>query len=564
MKKKTKLIVFLFIVLLLPLLGSCTYINSLMEIAEGATANKAIPNKELNVNYYVDDELYKTEKTTNRRNFSFPDDPKKEGLNFGGWTYKDTYQTLKTTDVIYTDKDSIDLYAYFSKGTHFIDNLKYNGPYLSLNAMPSLGDVNVLVVPVDLGGYTTSDMITSINEAFNGTSESTGFESVSSYYKKSSNGRLNLTFDVDTTWFKPSKEASYYSSYDATKDRYYDTGSGLILNEYLQARDKDIDFSKYDSDKDGYIDAIWMIYNVEPSYTDTSFYWAYVTFSQNKSKKYDDIYPRYYGFASYYFIYERELQKKYNRELELYDMSDIIYDAHTYIHETGHLMGLDDYYDNDTSKGGTGGLYTAGMMDANQGDLNTIDKLLLGWIDPYVIYNNSDIKTYDISSFADTNEVILVSKYKPGSIYSEYYLIEFYSNTGLNAHDKPIDYPSNALIRMHRLTNLKDYGIRVLHINASLTNEYNGKTYDQPMDFTYNNSTTRNLFVDTIVSSTYAYETSLTGKRQIINSLALFNEVGIEFNLKESVYKTTNGSSVYFNFKIDELATTGAKVSIIF
>ena len=548
------------------ILSSCTYINSLMRIASGANSStKILPKTELKINYYVDDTLYKNETTTDRNTFSFPENPTKDGLNFGGWTYKDSYQTLSVDDIIYKNDTELDLYAYFSKGKHFSDNLSYNGPYLSKYNLPSLGSPKVLVVPVDLGGDKSEQMIKDINTAFNGESDIlTGFESVSSYYKKSSNGRLNLSFEVLEDWFKPSKDVSYYQNYDATKDKYYETGSGLIFNEFIAAYDEKIDFSEYDYDKDGYIDSVWMIYNVEPSFSDTTFYWAYVTFSQNTSKKYDGCLPRNYAFASYYFIKERALAEKYHRDLEVYNL-DLDIDAHTYIHETGHLLGLNDFYDSDTSKGGTGGLYSAGMMDANQGDLNTIDKLLLGWIDPYVVHTNSETLTYTINPFTESGDVILVSKNNINSIYDEYFLIELYTNTGLNAHDRPIDYPTSAFSIMEQKHNnlYKDYGIRVLHINSNMTYEYDGKTYSMPMMFLYNNSTTRNLFVDTIVNSSKAYET--VSNKKIINNYALFMKTGEEINLKNSsAYRMTNNSSIFFNFKIDSLSNTQATVSIIF
>lgn len=574
MKRKIKFLSFLvFLFLLIPTLSSCTYINSLIRIANDGETQKSVPNTELTVNYHFDDQV-NTVKTTDRNRFEFPEKPTKEGYTFGGWTYKDSYQTLSKDDIIYKTETSIDLYAYFSEGDkyHFSDNLNYNGPYFSKNGLPSLGKPKVLVVPVNLGGstdkssYTPADMtmIDEIKKAFNGTSEETGFESVSSYYKKSSNNKLELEFDVVDEWFTPKNSPSYYEKYDSKNDKYYEAGSGLILNEFIQAYDSKYDFSQYDYDKNGYIDAVWMIYNVEPNYNDTTFYWAYVTYSQNTSKKYDGCYPRHYGFASYYFIHEYELSRKQRREIELYDMSDITYDAHTYIHETGHLMGLSDFYDSDKSKGGTGGLYGAGMMDANQGDMNTIDKLLLGWIDPYVCYTNSDVVEFNIRPFTETGDVILISKNKPGSIYNEYFLLELYTNTGLNSHDKPIDLPSSTLERIKlNLENKRNvYGIRLLHINATTSDEYNGKTYNQQMDFVYNNSTTRNLFVDMIVNSKTAYETKAS--KTIVNSYALITDIDKEINLKGSTYKMTNQSDIFFNFKITELTENNAKINIIF
>lgn len=560
---KKKFLFTLLILTLLPLLASCTYIDSLRKMANKTT----YPNKAITVNYYLDDnELYKSETTEKRKNFTYPENPTKDSYNFGGWTYKDSYQTLDPEDFLYDETDTIDLYAYFSKGIHFSDNLGYNGPYFVEGSLPSLGSPKVLVVPVDLGGNTTNQMIDSINETFNGTAASTGYESVKSFYEKSSNGRLNLSFDIFNGWFKPEKDLSYYEDYDATKDEYYESGAGKILHEFLTKYDSVYDFSDYDYDKDGYIDSVWMIYNVEPNYETTDFYWAYVTFSQNSKKIYDNTKARYYGFASYYFIFEKNLETKYHKKLELYDMSDITYDAHTYIHETGHLLGLDDYYDSDATQGGSGGLYAAGMMDANQGDFNSIDKLLLGWIDPYVIYYNSE-KTITINSFSSSNDVILLSKVNPTSIYTEYFLIDLYNSEGLGSRDVPIVEPSSSCKMKALVKNIgyQNYGIRILHINATMTNTYNGKTYSFPVAFQYNNSTTRKLFVDTVMNNpsfaTQKNSDVRTGVTEL-NYYSLYSSTGT-YNISNN-YKMTNGTNAFFNFSISQISSQSATLSFDF
>ena len=61
MKKRFYLFVILLMVLLVPALSSCRYINSLITIYNEASTTTKIPNKSITVNYYVDDTIYKTE-----------------------------------------------------------------------------------------------------------------------------------------------------------------------------------------------------------------------------------------------------------------------------------------------------------------------------------------------------------------------------------------------------------------------------------------------------------------------------------------------------------------------
>ena len=82
------------------------------------------------------------------------------------------------------------------------------------------------------------------------------------------------------------------------------------------------------------------------------------------------------------------------------------------------------------------------------------------------------------------------------------------------------------------------------------------------MDFVYNNSTTKNLFVDMIVNSKNAYETKAS--KTIVNSYALITDIDKEINLKTSTYRMTNQSNIFFNFKITELTENNAKINIIF
>jgi hypothetical protein len=124
--------------------------------------------------------------------------------------------------------------------------------------------------------------------------------------------------------------------------------------------------------------------------------------------------------------------------------------ARTYIHETGHLLGLEDYYDYDETVGARGGLGGADMMDYNAGDHNSFSKMVLGWVNPYLI--NGDTVTVDLKSCSETGEVILIPIKWEQNIFTEYYLIEFYTPTSLNSEN---DY-------------LTTSGIRILHVIASI------------------------------------------------------------------------------------------------
>ena len=55
------------------------------------------------------------------------------------------------------------------------------------------------------------------------------------------------------------------------------------------------------------------------------------------------------------------------------------------IHETGHALGLPDYYDYEPGNGPDGGVGGLDMMDINWGDHNVFSKWLLDWLTPQVM-----------------------------------------------------------------------------------------------------------------------------------------------------------------------------------
>ncbi|MCD8204773.1 MAG: hypothetical protein LUC16_02995, partial [Coprobacillus sp.] len=225
----------------------------------------------------------------------------------------------------------------------------------------STGNLNVLVIPVTIAGYeqnATEENRQRIYEAFFGTSETTGWESVSSYYYKSSYGQLNIGGYV-TDWYECGKTTK--ELYDASSSA---TGMGSVslLKEavaWAKQEYPSFNFSIFDSDNVGLIDAVMLIYSAPNysnwdeykkasqnnttsiffnNYPEANLFWAFTYWDQYTSGTHADPAPHGYSFMSYDFMDEA------NNDSET---ENIKVDAHTYIHEFGHILGLDDYYDYD-------------------------------------------------------------------------------------------------------------------------------------------------------------------------------------------------------------------------
>lgn len=460
----------------------------------------------------------------------------KDGYTFAGW-----YKSLDDTNAYDFDSKVLSSFTLYAKwvekrGTHFDSNLKKDGP-LTQEALPSLGSPKILVIPVNLDpSKKTTAIYNDIKTAFSGTKEETGWESVRSYYQESSYGKLNFEVEV-SDWFTPSKTASYYDSY--YDEETYEYGSNVILHEALKYFDGKYDYSDYDYDGDGFIDTVWLVYNCDVDYeSDESLYWAFTAWDYRETE-YDGVAANYYAFAGTDFMYE---------ETELYDYTDIKVDAHTYIHETGHLLGLDDYYDYDESCGFSGSCYGADMMDYNIGDHGPINKILLGWVDPIVVTSTT---TIDLKSFAKVGEVLLVTNNKNiNSIYEEYFLIEFYDGSGLNEHDEQI-----------LTVNGQAIGIRVWHVDATqniVNGEVeltDGKLYQS--GFKYNNSNTKYGFVEILRADNNPSGT--------YDSAILYTPTSNKFGSDVySSYKLNGGKALFFTMTVNSIGTESANVTITF
>ena len=412
-----------------------------------------------------------------------------------------------------------------------------------LHAMPSTGDVNVLVVPVSLDADNESKaLIEKIDKAFNGDDDEISWMSVSTYYKKSSYNKLNLNFTVLDEWVRTKYNSNYYL------DHNYE-----LFTEVLASVNSYVDFANYDSDEDGYIDAVWFIYNIDYNVsTSNKFYWAFVTSLEDTvHEKYDGKNLAKIGFASYEFLSASSSQNaKYNE-------AGIV--SRTYIHETGHMLGLDDYYDYDYdySVGVSHAMLEADMMDSNIGDHNAASKILLGWIDPIVIKHDGNIK---ITPTTLSGDAILISKdiQKGDNIFSEYIILEFYSAVGINEHDASIAYGKRA------------YGIRVLHLDATINyqngiSKETGKNYISY--FKYNNTDYDSYnFLEVLASNpSDVYRANSKGGEYNLVGNVLFSDTNVIFG--KDIYQDFtyhNGNPLDFTFEILNISKEEATLKILF
>ena len=174
--------------------------------------------------------------------------------------------------------------------------------------------------------------------------------------------------------------------------------------------------------------------------------WALTSWTEEDPNKKSPV-ANTYLWASFDFMYKSE---------------NINVDAHTYIHEIGHGFGLDDYYDyNAVNNGNYAGGWT--MQDNNVGSLDPYSRMTLGWFNNvYVIEETCEI---NLKPLEDSGDIVLISENFWGSPFDEYYLIDYYTPTGLNEFDTKYPYDNS-------IYGVNSEGLRVWHVDSRILNVY--------------------------------------------------------------------------------------------
>ena len=360
----------------------------------------------------------------------------------------------------YDDMDITAIDGKYSSITY--KDYGYNS-YYNTHFCPSTGNPKLLIVPVwfdDSENYIIQkeNVRDDIRKAYLGTEEETGWESVSTYYYKDSFGNLNLT-GVVTDWYECGFDSKYFYS-DPTLSKTTSLVRSAVT-WYKTNYDKNM--KSFDSDGDGYLDGVILIY-AAPDYQNISIdgdnLWAYTYWLMNSVPSVNNPTPCPFFWSSYDFLYSHG-EDAYNRtgysSFGSGDTSHCIVDSHCLIHEMGHVLGLQDYYD--YSGAGAPSL-SFSMQDHNVGAHDPFSRYSLGWVKAYHPLQTEKVT---ITPIEDGGQVVVLSNHgeKFGSPFDEYLVIELYTPTGLNEHDCEYAY-------RYYHAGPKQAGIRLWHIDSRL------------------------------------------------------------------------------------------------
>ena len=330
------------------------------------------------------------------------------------------------------------------------------------DVLPTTGSLNILVLPIELSDYAFSTQtLTDLSNAFNGSgSTDTGYwESLASFYKKSSFGQLNLTYTIASKYSCGYTAQGLYNKNSSDHTQGSTDILRLAVANYKSTTSSTC--TGFDSDTNGLIDAVIMVYSCPDCGSSTTIasidadyelFWAYCFWDYNNYGNASTASPIAcnYFWMSYDFLYEEATSPNV--------------DAHTLIHESGHLMGLDDYYSYDTLTTSSsiypnpaGGI---DMMDLNICDHDVFSKMALNWIKPYVVSGSCSIT---INPSEDSGDCILVPTGSGwnGTAFDEYLLMELYTPTNLNQLDAETKYST-------RCQGYTTYGVKLYHVDSRI------------------------------------------------------------------------------------------------
>lgn len=463
--------------------------------------------------------------------------------------------------------------------------------------LPSIGEQKVLVIPVYFKDYTPISCIgdpqeglDNINKAFFGEGYSnvvkdnmTGWESLKSYYYKSSYGKLIIDGKV-TSWCPLSKTLEEV----ATMSQYNDPTIWVLreaVNWFKTNYPGEID--EYDQDNDGFIDAVTLIYpneyydgtgkqSYDRKYNNKTIesieylLWAYTYWDYEEKPNIDDPVANVYTWLSYDTFFDGEYNIRQYLPGGIVEENSLV-DCHTLIHEFGHVLGLDDYYSYDYSDEEP--LGRLDMMDCNIGDHNSYSKYLLNWVEPILIEEPGE---YVVTSLIEDHPNVLLIpadmetfSYSP---FSEYLLIEFYSPTGINEKDSKERYMDQESGVPYLFSKP---GVKILHVDSRLVvvNDFKKTYYYTSVNNDIINTAHEIQFIGANNTGSYSINedfnlisliSSKTGKASFEYEDYATNSDLFVSNSTLTGYTFNCGKELEYNIEIKDCGSNSATISITY
>lgn len=306
------------------------------------------------------------------------------------------------------------------------------------------------------------------------------------YFKEVSYNQLIATGQVNNEavkWYRLPHDSSYYGNINMTEGNL----ANLLPDAVAAARDAGFDFGPFDTDNDGFVDAIFIIRTKGAgSFAASSL--PHSTGGTNAKGEAVSTGP---------YIVVAENGSAFNIDMGLF------------AHEFGHVLGLPDLYDLDGSSRGLGSWSLMGLTDNAHPD--AWSKIKLGWVEPIVLTSPMELSIPPV----ETNKAV----YKIPVTEQEYFLLENRQKIGFDASrfgsglliyhvDDSVEtntrewYPGCASCSAHYLVALEQADGQ-----WDLEKKVNGSDAGDP----FPGSTSNTAFTDTSTPNSRSYSGASTG-----------------------------------------------------
>lgn len=297
-----------------------------------------------------------------------------------------------------------------------------------------------------------NDMLFSLGTYKDPQSQSAYTGSMRDFYLENSYGQFEV-IGTTTVWYTAEHSWRYYSNNDSINGNRDDYGFGSypknavrLVEEAVELAAADVDFSDYDNNGDGVVDALFVVHagpGAEEMYT------------QDFNEHFNYLWSHKSSIPAR--LVDGALVQGYTLEPENGTIG-------VFCHEFGHELGLPDLYDTDNSSEGIGEwcLMSGGGWCFKEGDLlgtspahfSAWSKAQLGWLQPINVTEN--LAGLEIPP-AETHPVAY-RLWRNGEVGPEYFLIENRQllgfDVGLTRRQKDFDLPDPAGLIIYHIDNL--------------------------------------------------------------------------------------------------------------
>ena len=281
--------------------------------------------------------------------------------------------------------------------------------------VPTKGVVHVPVLLVQYADkkFSSTTAKKDFEEHLNGEEynrENSGYGSAKKYFEDQSDGKFSPQLDIIGP-VTLSQNMSYYGGND---DEGNDLRPREMVREACQLANEGTDFSKYDNNKDGYVDIVYVIY---------------AGYGEASSQLENTIWPHQWNLAAPLSLDNVKISKyACNNELE-YSNEVRLAGIGTFCHEFSHCLGLPDFYS--TGEAQTFGMDAWSLMDYGCYNDNGhtpcgytgYEKEFLGWRDLIALENPADLTMKPLSEGGDAYKIVNDAN------QNEFYVLENHKKT---------------------------------------------------------------------------------------------------------------------------------------